>query len=341
MPPRNIVPLHDLFYTGYDGGLRWRTFGSMEWEEDQTTGYNDYAFLLQHNYAFHISKCIVKGLGTTDKMEISEAFAELYELATEYIVQCRYMPPKEYFARAKNSREWSAKISDEAFWAFTYKAFHARAIFRKHQSLRAKDESKEDSEEKEMPAGQPLMYALDKFRAAFDEMYIENYIPEPKKNPHPEEIDEENGLMAMFKSTRAAYFPYALTNAGGEGDGFDKIYRTKVVKKTAGDSIHNHQSGLERGDRKVEVGMKARIQGLNLEDNSEMDIDMDAEGEEEEVWFYYDFGPEKPGAEPNNNNNNNGDEANDDGDVEMMDVAEAEARKTAETVAAMRELALQ
>ncbi|KAI1491092.1 hypothetical protein F5X96DRAFT_669007 [Biscogniauxia mediterranea] len=338
MPPRKIVPLHDLMYTAYDKGLRWRTFGSLEWDEDQESAYNEYAFLLQHNYSFHISKCIIKGLDTTDKTEISQAFADIYDLATENVELCSSIPPKEFFARAKNSREWSAKISDEAFWAFTYKAFHARAIFCKSHGLETEEEKyNEEFEEKDMPIGQPLAYALDKFRAAFDAIYIENYIPEPKKNPHPEEIDEENGIMAMFKNTREAYFPYGLTNADGEGDGFDKRFRTKVVKTSDNDDIHNYPNGFK-------ADIEANIQGASRENNAWMDMDMDAEGEEERIGFYFDLGPERTGVNQNAVMNNNGDEEedreDDDGDVEMMDVEETEARKTAETVARLRALAL-
>ncbi|KAI1632594.1 hypothetical protein F4809DRAFT_656151 [Biscogniauxia mediterranea] len=341
-PAQRIVPLHNLMYKGYNGGLRWETFGSLEWDEESGIAHHNHSFLLHHNHSFHISKCIIKGLNTTDKTKISEAFAEIYELATENVELCKNMSPMEFFARAKNTWEWSAKISEEAFWAFTYKAFHARAIFLKYYSLESTDKREEGFEEKDIPNGQPLMHALDDFRAAFDETYIENYIPEPKKNPHPEEIDEENGIMAMFKKTREAYFPYELTAAGGEGDGLDKRVQTRDVRKPSDGYIHDYQNGAQR-DVKAEI--EANIQGPGRENNAWMHMDMDAEEEEERIGFYFDLGPEKTGANKNAETNNNGDEEeddkeDDDGDVEMMDVEEAEDRKAAETVARLRALAL-
>ncbi|KAI5918070.1 hypothetical protein F4810DRAFT_726342 [Camillea tinctor] len=365
MAPRKIVLLPNLMYTGYHGGLRWQTFGSLEWENNEI-GYHKYAFLLHHNHAFHISKCIIKGLGTTNKTKISQAFADIYNLATDNVGLCKDIPPRDFFSRAKDSWEWSAKISDEAFWAFTYKAFHARAIFCKHDTLKAVEKCKEGSEEKEVSIGQPLTRALDEFRAAFDSMYIENYIPEPKRNPHPEEIDEENGKISMFKATREAYFPYDLTNADGEGDGFDKQIKTRVVKEI----VHD---GPEQEDHKTKARTRAACQE---KDTMSMDLDANEEGN---IGFYFDLGSEKMDCSGNTKTHNDeymgegefknkykednvddnmmvdgdddddddgddgddGDDETDDGDnIRMTDIVEAEANKVAETMAALRVLAL-
>ncbi|KAI6089720.1 hypothetical protein F4821DRAFT_256723 [Hypoxylon rubiginosum] len=193
--------------------MLWETRG-----EETEHGKRNYRLLLQHPHSFHISKAITRGLKTERPIIVSLAMSHIYEYATENVGLCGVYEPDEFFGLAKDSYDWSKHITNTAFWAFTYRAFHARALFLSTTS---------DPEKRK--AKQPLVQALDDFKEAFFEYY-------PVK---PEELDEEVGVTGLAnqeeiervedelylnKSFREKYFPPHLTSPASEGDGTDKLF---------------------------------------------------------------------------------------------------------------------
>ncbi|KAI1761825.1 hypothetical protein GGR53DRAFT_504251 [Hypoxylon sp. FL1150] len=210
MAPPYVPPLHAHFYTAPHSGMLWETRG-----DETQHGKRNYRLLLQHPHSFHISKAITKGLKTERHLVVSLAMSHIYEYATDNVGKCGVLEPEEFFGKAKDSYDWAKRMTNAAFWAFTYKAFHARALFLA---------STTDPEKRK--AKQPLVIALDEFREAFFECYTIDYteIDEEEVLTRQEDIERVEEEVYINKSVRAKYFPPELTSPASEGDGTDKLF---------------------------------------------------------------------------------------------------------------------
>ncbi|KAI1804758.1 hypothetical protein F4811DRAFT_570701 [Daldinia bambusicola] len=172
-------------------------------------------FLLRHPHSFHIAKVLVKGLKSKSPMLISLALSHVYEFAAQKVELCAYLEPVEFFAHVKDSYAWSSRFTDNAFWAFTYKAFHARQIFLDT----ALDEGQKD------PTTKPFALALDRFRETFLDVYPLNpaLIQEKGDKICQENIELVEDILSTNKALHAKYFPVHLTHFEGRGDGTDKL----------------------------------------------------------------------------------------------------------------------
>ncbi|KAI1772698.1 hypothetical protein F4818DRAFT_444083 [Hypoxylon cercidicola] len=210
MPRPHIPPLAALFYTSSHGGMLWETRG-----EQSDEGKTNFRFLLQHPHSFRISKVSTKGLKTERRIIISLALSDIYEYAAENIDSCGCLEPEEFFGRAKDCYEWSQPMTDAAFWAFTYKAFHARARF----LATCRDPKK-------LEATQPLAAALDAFQHAFLECYPVDHVniaADGNYSKNQEDIESVNDEVSRNTEIREKYFPHHLTHHAAEGDGTDKL----------------------------------------------------------------------------------------------------------------------
>ncbi|KAL7620941.1 hypothetical protein AAE478_008252 [Parahypoxylon ruwenzoriense] len=214
--------LRYLMFQGSHGGFKWVTKGRSEYDESTQTFVKQYRFLLHHPHSFHLSKVITRGLKTKDRLVISLALSDIYKFASQNIDLCRSMEPQDFFAAAKNSYEWSSGITDKAFWALTYRAFHARALFLETVL----------TPYGEKPMEHPLVRALDLFREAFEDYYPIRAaeIADKLEKVCQENIERVQDELFLNKSLHAKYFPYELTHEDGEGDGEDKIIRIKHPK---------------------------------------------------------------------------------------------------------------
>lgn len=219
---KNRPHLHPLMHKGFKGGLHWDTRGEDEPQKpDSGLIIRQCRFLLHHPHSFHIANIITKGLGIKNRLPISMAFRYIYQFAADNIHHCYRMEPQEFFARAKNGFGWSEKISDAAFWAFTYKAFHARALFL-HNVLRP---------EEDIPKAMPLAEALDEFRETFDKCYpVEHAQLAEGSQAYQEDIEGVEDHVSLNKALNSKYFPDDLTHPNAEGDGTDKpVTRIRVL----------------------------------------------------------------------------------------------------------------
>ncbi|KAI1408220.1 hypothetical protein F5Y13DRAFT_204938 [Hypoxylon sp. FL1857] len=210
--------LHTLFHKGFHGGLRWETQARDVYDERMQRNTKKCRFLLHHPHSSHLVRAIVGGLKTARPVMVSLALADIYKFAAEKMSMCEELEPEDFFARAKNSFAWSASIRDQAFWAFTYKAFHARAIFI-NTMLRPTED---------IPAGPPLVQALDNFRSKFLEMYPISH----------DEVLEERDSRCQENIERAEE-EASINKRNGQGDGTDKLVGDrekirKAWKKVAG-----------------------------------------------------------------------------------------------------------
>lgn len=103
------------------------------------------------------------GLPDLKKATISSAFGELYSVAASHIDECAALDPKDFFGHVKDMFPWAITIPAETLWAFTYRCFHARDLF------------KETTPGWRHSPGQPLVEGLDKFRRNFAERYAIQY----------------------------------------------------------------------------------------------------------------------------------------------------------------------
>ncbi|KAI1460123.1 hypothetical protein F4805DRAFT_455062 [Annulohypoxylon moriforme] len=212
---RQQLSLQLLFYKGFNCGLRWQTQAKDVYDERLKREVKKHHFLLHHPHSIHLAKVLSRELKTTNKTVISLALSHIYDFAADKIGFCRELEPEEFFARAKNSFPWSSKINDQAFWAFTYKAFHARAIFLNI----ALDPNKE------VPVGQPLSQALDRFYDEFLNVYPihQTEVLEEGDKVCQENIELAEEVASMNKPLYDKYFPRHLTHHEGQGDGTDKL----------------------------------------------------------------------------------------------------------------------
>ncbi|KAI0553146.1 hypothetical protein F4679DRAFT_532100 [Xylaria curta] len=205
MDPRT-PQLSKLMPQGFRSGLRWETEG-YKTQNAKGQEVHIHRFLLHHPHSTHLAETFYRSLRSRSKTVICECLAGIFNFAADNVHQCRYMEPKEFWAYTKNSREWSASFNDDAFWAFTYKLFHARALY-----LHTVDRAY-------YPQGQPLIDALDHFRDTFYKLYAPKYLFSPIfANAFTQ--DE----MAQNRRVCESYFRYAWH--GSEGDGTDHITTT-------------------------------------------------------------------------------------------------------------------
>ncbi|CAJ2505477.1 Uu.00g128710.m01.CDS01 [Anthostomella pinea] len=179
MPRRHFPHLDKLLYLGFHGGFRWETQGFDQ--RDAETGVI----------------CRALAPDTANKGRTSQALSQIYDWAAENVGMCGLLEPEDFLACAKDSFEWSAKFRDDAFWAFTYKLFHARELFVAPVY---------DPMGKTQPRGHPLLTAPDNFRQEFLTRYD------------------------IHSKTYQKYFPRELTHADGEGDGDDKLFIVPVAE---------------------------------------------------------------------------------------------------------------
>ncbi|KAI0008326.1 hypothetical protein F4779DRAFT_456869 [Xylariaceae sp. FL0662B] len=234
-PP--VPSLSKLMYQGFHSGFQWETQGTKVHDQETQVVTHSYRSLLHHTHSFHIARIISRGLDTTRKDVASQALARLYDHATDNIDLCKEMSPEEFFAYAKDSWDWSSKFRDEAFWAFTYKAIHARAIFLATVEVR----------EGKKPHYRPLTHAIDRFTETFHDYYGPHY-PNLGKNPNQEDI--ETVLDDNFEGSRviARYFPFDLTDEKGEGDGGDQEFVRTLPAETAGTVKAFNPMDIDRGN---------------------------------------------------------------------------------------------
>ncbi|KAI1478182.1 hypothetical protein K445DRAFT_10596 [Daldinia sp. EC12] len=219
MASKYVPPLSGLLTKGFHGGLTWKTRPLEVYDEEKKVHLMKCRFLLRHPHSFHIAKVLYKGLKSKSPMLIGLALSHLYEFAAEKVELCGCLEPVEFFALVKDSYTWSSRFTDNAFWAFTYKALHARAIF----IDTALDEGQKD------PTTKPLARALDHFREAFLDMYPLNptLIHEKGDKICQENIELVEDILATNKSLHAKYFPLYLTHHEGLGDGTDRLVAVK------------------------------------------------------------------------------------------------------------------
>ncbi|KAI0864025.1 hypothetical protein F4860DRAFT_521383 [Xylaria cubensis] len=218
MAPRTPM-LTEIMFRGFHSGFRWETKGYKTHNTDGSIVHT-HRRLLHHPHSTHIAKTLFRGLGSRTKSVIGECLSDIYNFAADNVHLCKYMEPKEFWAYAKNSWEWSANFRDDAFWAFTYKLFHARALYLHtvHRTYR--------------PKGHPLIDALDHFQDAFYNLYAPKSTSTPTFTNTLTE-DEISEGSRIFKS----YFRY--TWHGSEGDGTDRTVETIVQDE-------NHDPNGER-----------------------------------------------------------------------------------------------
>ncbi|KAI2472292.1 hypothetical protein F4781DRAFT_438515 [Annulohypoxylon bovei var. microspora] len=214
MSPRQLS-LQMLFYKGFNGGLRWETQNKDVYDERLGREVKKHHFLLNYPHSIRLAKVIERELKTTRLIVVSLALSHIYDFATEKIGLCKDLEPQEFFALAKNSFSWSSKISDQGFWAFTYKAFHARAIFL--NTVLAPN--------RKPPPGQPLSQALDRFLEEFLLRYPihQTRVLEKGDTTCQENIELAEDQVSMGKPVYDKYFPYQLTHHEAQGDGADKL----------------------------------------------------------------------------------------------------------------------
>ncbi|KAI1338771.1 hypothetical protein F5Y15DRAFT_385270 [Xylariaceae sp. FL0016] len=164
----SVPPLRKLVLTGFHGGLRWETKGYTDQGASDLRTHYQRNLLLFSPHSFNIAKILFKNSPEKSHPYVRKHsygnLAKIYEFATEHVELCDKMEPQEFFAYAKNSWKWPEKLKDDAFWAFTYKLFHARALFLDTVSYPHHDP----------PCGNPLVLAVDKFKAKFLELYDPN-----------------------------------------------------------------------------------------------------------------------------------------------------------------------
>ncbi|KAI8959747.1 hypothetical protein F5Y11DRAFT_367872 [Daldinia sp. FL1419] len=219
MPTKYIPPLSSLVTKGLQGGLSWETQPRTVYDEEKQLYLREQRYLLHHPHSYHIAKGLFKGLKSSSPMLTSLALSHIYEFATDNVDLCSSFEPMEFFAYAKDSYVWSSRFTDQAFWAFTYKAFHARHIFLNAVLDHGKKEPKES----------PLARALDEFRVAFSEMYpTDPALVHGKSDKICQvNIDQAADTVSLSSELHAKYFPRHLTHYEEDGDGTDKILRTK------------------------------------------------------------------------------------------------------------------
>ncbi|KAI0897229.1 hypothetical protein F4806DRAFT_507787 [Annulohypoxylon nitens] len=213
------VPLEKLFYTGFRSGLRWKTQTLEVYDENLKREVLKNRNLLHNPHAMHIAKVITRDLETTKKLDINKAFAKLYELAADKVKECRHLEPEEFFTHVKNSFEWSSKMSDSAFFAFTQRAFHARFLFL-NISLYPSEAP---------PVPMPLTAAIDRFYIEFKECYPihhEDLLEAGDKINH-ETLEWIEGRVGWNEEIREKYWPAEITDSRSQGDGTDKLIINK------------------------------------------------------------------------------------------------------------------
>ncbi|OTB07453.1 hypothetical protein M426DRAFT_8822 [Hypoxylon sp. CI-4A] len=217
---KNIPLLHTLFFEGFHGGMKWKTLPYEQIDEETQKTVICRRFLLHHPHSFQIAKTLVKGLNTREPHIISYALSLLYEFAASNVEYCLEYTPIEFFEKVKDSFAWSRWFKNEVFWAFTYKAFHARAIFLHTAPLmnRKGDQSR----------GQPLSRAIDEFKSKFMSHYQTDHaqVLDKSYKPTQENIEYVEDEVIFNRQLHAKYFPEERTHATGQGDGTDKLTST-------------------------------------------------------------------------------------------------------------------
>ncbi|KAI1112236.1 hypothetical protein F5Y14DRAFT_422552 [Nemania sp. NC0429] len=209
-----ITPqLSRLMFKGYYGGLRWETKGHNTFNIEGDIVHRHH-FLLHHPHSTHLAKIMFRNIGTHQRRVISDCLSDIYNFAADNVHLCGRLEPQEFWAHAKNSWEWSAGFRDDAFWAFTYKLFHARALYL------------DTVPKADYPESHPLVAALDNFYNSFYELYDPDTIAAEASstNLSSEAIEDVEDEIFLAKQTISKYFEYSQVDS--EGDGTDHIVET-------------------------------------------------------------------------------------------------------------------
>ncbi|KAI0127661.1 hypothetical protein BJ170DRAFT_694432 [Xylariales sp. AK1849] len=272
--------LSELMYQGRMGGFRWTT--QPYWDTEKETWVKR-ALLISHSTR-RMVKALVKsthcesGLPDLKKHTVSQGFGTIYDYAAENVDQCRNMPPKQFFAIVKNNFHFADTIDDDTFWEFTYKAFHARNLFRDQQAGWRYSK------------GHALVWALDKFNDKFYEDYNPKFGNRYLMLPEGLQDQEE---MAKIKQRReenlrvgAQYFPPELTDADHQGDGKDRLI-------VFGNTFNEYSAGSSDPESKLmnaDGTANGYYQGLHEDDvdddqmdGDKMDVKDDTEPTEENL----------------------------------------------------------
>jgi hypothetical protein len=199
---------------GHRNGLRWETKGHKEIDADGNVVHVHHN-IIHHPHSTHIAKVLFRAVASKSKMAVGAWLAAIYDFAADNMHLCGVMEPEAFFAYAKNSWRWSREFKDDAFWAFTYKLFHARALYL-------------DTIDSIHFEPNPLTDALDRFRDEFYERYDPDVVFAPRfgKPMTQEEIEDVEDDRSLVRQTRETYFKYSW--ADSEGDGSDKVVATIV-----------------------------------------------------------------------------------------------------------------
>ncbi|KAI0483680.1 hypothetical protein F4859DRAFT_529011 [Xylaria cf. heliscus] len=256
MAPK-VPRLSDLMFQGYHSGLRWETKGYKTHDANGNT-VHVHRFLLHNPFSTHLAKVLFRNLEPRTKGVIGDCLSDIYNFAADNAHLCEHMEPEAFWAHAKNSWEWSADFRDDAFWAFTYKLFHARALYLDTVPRAYR------------PKGHPLIDALDRFRATFYNLYgLDSAIaPHFAKSVTQEDIKNVEDEIFLSRRIREAYFQYASEDS--EGDGTDRSVTT----------VLQQQQQQECPDP--------------VEEKYRPHTNPPAEFMEDNVGFYFDLGPRNP-----------------------------------------------
>ncbi|KAI1463650.1 uncharacterized protein F4812DRAFT_468547 [Daldinia caldariorum] len=219
MKSKYVPGLWVLLTKGFNGGLTWKTLPIEVYDEAKKVSSMQCHFLLRHPHSFHLAKFFLKGLKSKNPTLICLALSHVYEFAAEKVEFCASMEPVEFFAHVKNSYAWSSHLTDNAFWAFTYKAFHARQIFLNTALKKGEGD----------PTKKPFALSLDRFREAFLDAYpLDPTLIHGKDDKICQEnIELVEDILSTNKALHAKYFPPHLTHFEGQGDGTDKLLPVK------------------------------------------------------------------------------------------------------------------
>jgi len=152
--PKYVPFLRELIWRGFRSGLRWETKGEAV---RKASGFlHTHRFLLHFPGSFQLRRTIVVDLGSTNKTFINRVMADFYHFAADNVRLCGELSPEDFFAVVKDTQEWAVNIENALFWRFTYRLFHARALF--IDTYVATPEA---------PPSTELTRALDRFRNTF------------------------------------------------------------------------------------------------------------------------------------------------------------------------------
>ncbi|KAH9908498.1 hypothetical protein F4778DRAFT_349735 [Xylariomycetidae sp. FL2044] len=211
MPPHKAPPLVGLMPQGYIGGLRFKTVGREEYDDETGMVRVTYRFLLKFPGNNAIARVMWRRLkkenaSNLTKEEVNHALARVYHHAADNVDYCWNMEPAKFFGAAASAWNWSSYIEPEDFWRLTYRLFYARRLFIEHEQQYNDDISSRS----------PLVQALDRFQAAFDAEFHQNAPVETASNQ--EDIERIEDELYLRRCVYEKIFPEPAVYFGNEDD---------------------------------------------------------------------------------------------------------------------------